>query len=100
MVVDTPLRQISGDLAFVAAKFLLDLCNKCRNLAGISEQNRTLPGERDPPKSAVEETHTKIVFERLDLKCHCRLSQEKSPRGLVKVQVRSNGPKDFQTKIL
>src|SRR5215469_6565582 len=76
MVVDTPSGRSPETLPSFAAKFLLDLCNKCRNLAGISEQNRTLPGERVPAKRAIEETHTKIVFERLDLKCQRRLSQE------------------------
>ena len=40
------------------------------------------------------------LFERFDLKSHCRLGEEKMFRGLAKVQVLSHGTKHLQAKIL
>jgi hypothetical protein len=59
-----------------------------------------LASKRDPASGTVEEAHSEIVFERLDLKCHGRLGEEKMFPGLAKVQMLRDGTKHLEAKIL
>jgi len=93
-------RQFSGDLAIAGPQLSLGFRDEIGNLVGVAEQNQTLPSERDPASSAVEEPHPEIVFECFDLKRYGRLRKEEMFRGLAKVQVRRDGTKHLEAKIL
>jgi hypothetical protein len=95
-----PQGEFAGELSAFRAEFMFGLRCQCRNFPGIPQENRTRRGERDPIGGAVEQSHSKIVFERFDLERNGGLGEEQMFGGFAEIQVFSDRAEDFEAEIL
>ena len=92
--------EIAGGLAVIGGQLLFGFSGQRRDLFGVAEEGRSLRGEGDAIRGAIEETNSEIVLEGLDLERDGRLGQKQMLGGFAEVEMLGYGAENFEAEIL
>ena len=92
--------EVAGELPVVGCQLLFGFGGQGRKFFGVTEESRSLRGERDAVGGTIEEAGSEIVLEGLDLEGDRRLRQEQMLGGFTEAEMLGYGAENFEAEIL
>jgi len=94
-----PECQLSSMIASGAGHNLIRLVRDCLQLARVGQEALARGSECDASTTAIEQGHSELIFESLDLLCDGRLRQKQFFGSATEIEVSRDRSEDFESKI-